>query len=90
MATYQITYRLDQSKEDYEPLYAAIETLGDSIQEEGLCWFVETQRDPAQIRNDLKKHMSKGDRLIITKKSTDSPTWAASFSNPTTSWLKEH
>lgn len=90
MAVYQITYRLEDSKEKYEPLYAAIETLGDSVHEENLCWFVETSRNPTQIRNELKKHILETDRLMITKKSTDEPTWAASFSDPTTSWLKEH
>lgn len=90
MAVYQIVYRLDDSKKNYEPLHAAIETLGDSVHEKNLCWFVETSRDPTRIRNELKKHMLKTDRLLITKKSTDNPTWAASFQNPTTAWLKEH
>ena len=90
MAVYQITYQLSESKEQYEPLYAAIETLGDSVREKNLCWFVETPRDPTQIRDELKKHMLKTDRLLITKKSTDEPTWAASFTDPTTAWLKEH
>jgi len=89
MAVYQILHRPNESNEEYTEFHAAIKAIGPAVQEKDLCWFVKTDRDAADIRDSIKEHLGKTDRLLIIKKSDEEGNWAANFKNDTTEWLNE-
>lgn len=88
MTVYQITYRLEKPVDDYDSLHGSVETLGDSIHEKDMCWFVDAEKSAEQIRDTLKKYVLKTDRLLISRVNVDDSDFSASFKNPTTDWLK--
>lgn len=90
MAVYQITYRLDSPRQDYDDLYEAIETLGDSVHEENIGWFVDSSKSASDIRDELKQYISSNDYLLVMKKTSSGGSWATTFSNETTDWLHDH
>jgi len=91
MTVYQITYRLNDPGQDYDSLYEAIESLGDSVHESNMCWFVDTDMATSDIRDNLGEHISSNDTLLVLRKSSTAPSWATkSVSDETTDWLHDH
>lgn len=86
MTVYQITYRLSDPVQEYDELYDAIETLGDSIHEENMCWFVDTAVSRKDIRDELSEQVSYNDKIMVMRKSS----WSTNFSNDVTDWLLDH
>lgn len=89
MAVYQIVHRQNESNKEYTELDAAIKAIGPAVREKDLCWFVKTDRDAADIRDSIKEHLGKTDRLLVVEKSSEDGSWAANFKNDTTIWLNE-
>jgi hypothetical protein len=54
--------------EDYDKLYTALEGVGSGYWD---ClestWLVITEKTPAQIRDELKRHLKKDDRLLVMR-----------------------
>jgi hypothetical protein len=69
MPVYRIGYDLHPSSgEDYDKLYTALEAVGcgywDCLES---TWLVITEKTPAQIRDELKRHLKEDDRLLVMR-----------------------
>lgn len=68
MATYLITYNLNDHDDDYEDLFAAIDDLGDTWHDASKLdsvWFVKTTMTATTIRNQLRSAMDRDDNCVI-------------------------
>ena len=69
MPVYMIGYDLHpSSREDYDKLYTALEAVGcgywDCLES---TWLVITEKTPAQIGDELKRHLKEDDRLLVMR-----------------------
>lgn len=69
MPVYMIGYDLHPSSaDDCEKLYTALEGLGSGYWD---ClestWLVITEKTPAQITDELKRHLKEDDRLLVMR-----------------------
>lgn len=88
MTLYQISYDLHEPGKDYKELFEAIKTLGDytHILESG--WIVDSaDKSASDIRDELKTHIDRNDRLLVAKFGSN---WATTFSDDSTDWLHDH
>ena len=72
MAVYMITYDLKvKNKDEYQPLYEAIQGLGSNCHPVESVWFVDTKLSSTEIMDKLRVLLSLkekgGDRIIISK-----------------------
>ena len=72
MAVYMITYDLKvKNKDEYQPLYEAIQGLGSNCHPVESVWFVDTMKSPNDIMNILRPLLSLekkgGDDIIIRR-----------------------
>jgi hypothetical protein len=86
MTVFQVTYRLSDPVQDYDELYERIGSLGDSVHEENMCWFVETDSSHTEVRDELKKAVSGNDHVFVMEANLP---WASNFSNEVTDWLRD-
>lgn len=68
MPAYLVTYDLHHgSRDDYEDLYAAIESYGVWARVTESTWIVVTDDKPTDVRDRLFSCMDEQDRLFILK-----------------------
>lgn len=89
MAIYMIGYDLQPSKEeDYENLFTALEGIGSGYWD---CldstWLVITEKTATQIRDELKRHLKDGDRLLVMRYG-ESAAWLG-FKDECQTWLED-
>lgn len=94
MAVYVIGYDLHPSKgETYESLLEALDKLSSKTWH---CldstWMVVTNKNAAQIRDELLPHMYKDDKLLVVKYAdSGSGRWAYSgFKGECADWIKNN
>ena len=89
MAIYMIGYDLQPSKEeDYENLFTALEGIGSGYWD---CldstWLVITEKTATQIRDELKRHLKDGDRLLVMRYG-EGAAWLG-FKDECQTWLED-
>ncbi len=92
MAICMIGYDLHPSSKgggEYEELFAAIEGIGSGYWD---ClestWLVITERTPAEIRDELKRYLKQGDRLLVVRCGDDAG-WLG-FKHDCQTWLEDN
>lgn len=68
MATYLITYNLNDHDDDYQVLFGAITALGDTWHDASKLdsvWFVKSAMSAAAIRNRLRSALDRDDNCVI-------------------------
>lgn len=90
MAIYMIGYDLHPSEEeDYDKLFAALETLGSGYWDcLSSTWLVITEKTPLQIRDELKPHLKKDDRLLVMRYGQGA-AWLG-FEDTCQTWLEDY
>jgi hypothetical protein len=90
MAIYMIGYDLHPANgPDYDDLFAALEEIGSGYWD---ClestWLVTADKTPAQIRDELKKHLKEGDRLLVLSCGAEA-AWLG-FKDQCQTWLEDN
>ena len=86
---YCISYDLSKPDRTYEELYSAIKSFGTWWHQTGSVWFIKaTSTDSSVIREFLKQHINKGDKLFVIRVDKN---WAGSgFSKDEYDWLHKN
>ena len=86
MTVYCISYDLIKDK-DYEKIIEKIKTYGTWAHAEESLWFVESEKEAPEMRDELKSCMDENDKLIVIRVTLP---WASSnLLKNVTDWLKE-
>lgn len=85
MAVHSVNYDLKKPGRDYQPLYDAIKKYQHCHALES-TWLIDTTQTPAQVRDNLKKHIDANDKLLITRLQGN---WATNYSDRCSDWLKK-
>jgi hypothetical protein len=89
MALFLIGYDLDKPNQDYESLFEAIKSLGNWWHHLDSTWLVESTKDFKEVRDLLKQHIKKNDKLLVYDVTGRPAAWAG-FNEKASKWLKEH
>jgi|GEM_PF-1887181 len=86
MHTLCVYYDLNDPQHQYGELIAYLESYKDYAQVGSRIWFIDTDRSPAQVRDDINNlAMPSGDRIIVFNVGA---AWSSSGLKPETSdWL---
>lgn len=91
MAVYQIHYDLHRPGQKYRELHDAIRDLSDSYHGTGSTFFVKTDLEATEIRDELKQVVDSSDTIIVTVIGKRTPVqWATNNSSGVAEWLKEN
>jgi hypothetical protein len=90
MAIYMIGYDLHRSNGDtQDKLFSALEVIGTGYWD---CldstWLIITERTAAEIRDQLKQHLSDDDRLLVMRYG-EGAAWLG-FKDRCEAWLKDN
>jgi hypothetical protein len=95
MSVYIISYDLHPSAshaseaEEYDALFTAFENVGtgywDCLES---TWLIITEKTAAQIADELKPHLTEGDRLLVMRYEQDA-AWLG-FKDECLTWLKDN
>lgn len=91
MAVYQIHYDLNRPGQKCQELYDAIRDLSDSYHRTGSTFFVKTDLEATDIRDELQQVVDSSDTIIVTVIGKRGPVrWATNNSGGVAEWLKEN
>jgi hypothetical protein len=86
---HQIDYDLRQPGRNYDPLYAAIKTLGSSWAHPlKSAWAVDTHLSAAQVRDELLRQIDQNDGLLVTRLQGEA-AWH-SIPDDVAKWFHDH
>lgn len=89
MPVYQIDY--DLNSDDYEELYDAIESLGESTHILESTWAVDCDHNSAaDVRDELSPELGWRDEILVLRIDGSNWSWATNFSDESTEWLSDH
>jgi hypothetical protein len=70
-----ISYELKNAEHNQDELNEAIQSLGNSTQLHGTCWYVNSPKNASEATNLIGSFIEEDDILIVANTSTDSATW---------------
>ena len=88
MAVYLVGYDLHEG-EDYEDLINALKAYGTWWHCLDSTWLIKTSATAVEIRDNLRKHIKNGDRLLVMRYAEGSAAWYG-FSKDCADWLKNN
>jgi len=83
MAKFLITYDLNIPGQNYDSLFKAIESLGETRHGMQNAWFLKSNSTSSEIRDYLRKFIDSNDRLFVCE-----TTGWASYNLEIASWFK--
>ena len=86
MATYVITFEVDDSRKD--SLREKLREFGSYCPIHDNCWAVVSDKKPKEIIDFLSDSLSVPDRIFIIRSGTES-AWRNSYGEKHSKWLKE-
>lgn len=90
MAIYFVGYDLTKKPfQNYENLIAAIKKYGTYWGNLDSTWLISTTQNSEQVRDSLKQHMHKDDRLLVIKLAPEA-AWSGTFSDTAVKWLRDN
>ena len=87
MATYIISYDLEQPGRNYDALYERIKSYGTWAHIVESTWAVVTDQTAVQVRDYLRGAMDNNDRIFVVKSGVEAAWYRVRCED---SWLKEH
>jgi hypothetical protein len=88
MKTIQINYDLRKPGRDYESLYKYLRSYPTRCRPLQSLWLVRTSKSASMVRDELKKHVDRNDKVLVFDVTGDA--WASNFSDAETGWMKRH
>ncbi len=86
--TYVIGYDLNSPGQDYAELFDAIKSYGYFWHHLDSTWIIKTDRSAVEVRNHLKGHIDRNDKLIVAEL-TGVAAWTG-INDRGTKWLKDN
>ncbi|MFA9272363.1 MAG: SinR family protein [Baekduiaceae bacterium] len=83
-----VSYDLVSPGRDYTMLITRIKQMGPWAHLLESQWLIVTTMTASEVRDDLKRYIDENDKLVTVDVTADS--WATTFSNNVTAWMKEH
>ena len=80
MAKFYVAYDLDKPGQNYPNLWDELDSLGAQRVQDSV-WVLASDRTSEAIRDTLKQHIDKNDRLLVVKSS--GAAWYRLMFNPT-------
>ena len=84
MSVLVVGYDLRAPGRNYDDLYAAIKSYPAWCHALGSMWFIDTNSNPASIRDDLGRHIDSNDQLYVIRLHQH---WGATSKDNCTEWL---
>lgn len=85
MAVFCISYDLKSG--NYEPLIESIKAFGRWWHQSESTWFIEASQGSKEIMENLNKHISSGDKIIVIK--VEKNWWASGHAEEEYNWMKQ-
>lgn len=87
MATYLVIYDLISPGQDYKTVHEQIKTYKKWARPTESTWVVVTEKSAKEIRDHIKSHIDKNDRLLVVKSAGEGAWSNTRCSNE---WLRDN
>lgn len=85
MAVYCISY--DLKSDNYSALIESIKAYGLWWHQSESTWFIESTQESKEILENLRQHLSKGDKIIVIQVQRN--WWSIGHTNEEYQWMKD-